>query len=69
MKSHLSVPVKAKLIITQENDTGVSPYCTTQAKGKAIKRVQNALPASPRKRRCVIESLAKYTGIVSSSQL
>ena len=44
-------------------DSEVSPYRTTQAKGKAVKRVRNALPASPRKRRCMIESLAKDAGI------
>jgi len=44
-------------------DLSVSPYRTTQAKGKAVKRVQNALPVSPRKRQCVIESLAKDAGI------
>lgn len=55
--------VKKKLTSCEELDLSVSPYRTTQAKGKAVKRVQNALPVSPRKRRCVIESLAKDAGM------
>lgn len=40
-----------------------TPYRSTQAKGKAIKRVQLALPLSPRKKLCVVESLAKAVGL------
>ena len=54
---------KEKVTNYQALDLEVSPYRTTQAKGKAVKSVRNALPASPRKRRCVIESLAKDAGI------
>lgn len=39
-----------------------SPYRTNQAKGKAVKRAVSSLPASPHKRRCVVESLAKQLG-------
>ena len=39
------------------------PYRSTQARGKAIKRAQSALPSSPRKRQCVVESLAKTVGL------
>jgi len=46
-----------------ESDVLVSPYRTTRAKGKAVKHVQHALPSSPRKRHCVIESIAKDVGI------
>ena len=34
-----------------------TPYSTTQARGKAIKRARLALPLSPRKRQCVVRSL------------
>ena len=54
---------KKKLTSCEGLHLNVSPYRTTQAKGKVVKRVQNALPVSPRKRRCVIESLAKDAGI------
>ena len=42
---------KKKVVNCQgsESDVLVSPYRTTQAKGKAVKRVQHALPSSPRK--------------------
>lgn len=40
-----------------------TPYRTTQARGKAIKRAQAHLPASPHKRRCVVESLARDSGL------
>ena len=39
------------------------PYRSTQARGKAIKRAQSALLSSPRKRQCVVESLAKTVGL------
>ena len=42
---------------------GTTPYRTTQARGKAIKRAQASLPASPHKRLCVVESLAKDAGL------
>ena len=40
-----------------------TPYRSTQALGKAVKRVQLSLPSSPRKKRCVIQNLAKRVGI------
>lgn len=54
---------------TSAGSTSTTPYRTTQARGKAIKRAQASLPASPHKRQCVVESLAKGAGltIVSSS--
>lgn len=54
---------KKKLMNCQGSESDASPYRTTQAKGKAVKRVQHALPSSPRKRLCVIESIAKDAGI------
>ena len=42
-----------------------TPYRSTQARGKAIKRAQASLPISPRKRQCVVESLAKTVGLNS----
>ena len=46
-----------------------TPYRTSQSVGKALKRAQVSLPSSPRKKRCVIENLAKRVGlgIVNSS--
>lgn len=41
----------------------LTPYRSTQARGKAIKRAQLSLPLSPRKRQCVVESLAKTVGL------
>ena len=40
-----------------------TPYRSSQARGKAIKRARSSLPASPDKRRCMIESLAKTIGL------
>ena len=40
-----------------------TPYHTTQAIGKAMKRAQTSLPLSPRKIRYVVESLAKKVGL------
>ena len=40
-----------------------TPYRTTQALGKAVKRAQTSLPASPSKRLCVVKSLAKKVGL------
>ena len=58
---------------SQPSTSGVSttPYRTTQARRKAIKQAQASLPASPHKRLCVVESLAKEAGltIVSSAPL
>ena len=45
------------------NSTGATPYRTTQALGKAVKRAQQSLPASPSKRLCVVQSLAKKVGL------
>ena len=56
---------------SKENDqlASVTPYRTSQSLGKAVKRAQCSLPFSPRKKRCVIENLAKRVGlqIVNSS--
>ena len=48
-----------------------TPYRSTQSLGKAVKRAQVSLPFSPRKKRCVIEHLAKRAGleIVNGSPL
>jgi len=40
---------KKKLMSCEGLDLSVSPYWTIQAKGKAVKRVQTALPVSPKK--------------------
>ena len=40
-----------------------TPYHSIQTLGKAVKRVQLSLPSSPRKKRCVIENLAKRVGL------
>jgi hypothetical protein len=40
-----------------------TPYRSTQALGKALKRAQQSLPASPSKRLCVVQSLAKKAGL------
>lgn len=40
-----------------------TPYRSTQAMGKAMKRAQISLPSSPRKILCVVESLAKKVGL------
>ena len=45
-----------------------TPYRSSQARGKAIKRVKQSLPFSPRKRRCVVEFIAMEVGLnVASS--
>ena len=44
-----------------------TPYRSTQARGKAIKRAQLSLPSSPLKRQCVVESLAKTVGLKVSA--
>ena len=41
----------------------VTPYRTVQARGKAIRHAQAALPISPRKKLCVVLSLAKQVGL------
>ena len=41
-----------------EPSTSSTPYRSSQARGKAIKRVKQSLPFSPRKRHCVVESIA-----------
>ena len=47
-----------------------TPYRTSQSVGKALKRALVSLPSSPRKKRGVIENLAKRVGleIVNSSK-
>ncbi len=40
-----------------------SPYRSSQARGKAIKRAAASLPFSPQKKRCVVETLAKQVGL------
>lgn len=40
-----------------------APYRSTQAMGKAVKRANTALPSSPRKKLCVVESLAVKVGL------
>ena len=40
-----------------------TPYRSTQATGKAMKRAQTSLPSSPRKIRYVVESIAKKVGL------
>ena len=44
-----------------------TPYRSTQAIGKAMKRAQTSLPSSPRKKRYVVESLAKKVGLIGDS--
>ena len=70
------LPVRKYRASKQSTDTsqpstsgGSTPYRSTQARGKAIKRAQASLPASPHKRLCAVESLAKGAGltIVGSS--
>ena len=39
-----------------------TPYRSTQSLGKAVRQAQISLPCSPRKRLCVVESLAKKIG-------
>ncbi len=39
-----------------------TPYSTTQTRGKAIKRASLALPLSPRKKHCVVRSIAESIG-------
>ncbi len=40
-----------------------TPYSTTQARGKAIKHASLALPLSPRKKHCVVRSIAESIGL------
>ncbi len=42
---------------------GSTPYRTTQALGKAVKRAQLGLPSSPSKRLYIVQSLAKKVGL------
>ncbi len=46
---------------------GSTTYRTSQALGKALKRVQSSLPASPSKRICVVQSLARKVGLTIQS--
>lgn len=55
---------------TRDDSTGTSdhpdretPYKTVQALGKAVKRVQQSLPFSPRKRKRVAAEVAKSAGL------
>ena len=51
-----------------EPSTSSTPYHSSQAKGKAIKRVKQSLPFSSKKRHCVVESIAMEVGLnVASS--
>ena len=53
-----------------EPSTPSTPYHSSQARGKAIKRVEQSLPFSPRKRCCVVESIAMEVGLnVASSSV
>ena len=40
-----------------------TPYCSRQALGKAIKRLERGLPSSPLKQRFVVEKLAQSVGV------
>ena len=49
-----------------QSDVGQSsttPYRSSQARGKAVKRAAAALPFSPKKKLCVVETLAKQVGL------
>ena len=45
-----------------QHDPSSTPYHSFQTRGKAIKRVKQSMPFSPRKRRCVVESIALEVG-------
>ena len=47
----------------QQSTSTCTPYRTSQSLGKAVKRAQVFLPSSPRKKRCIIENLAKKAGL------
>ena len=56
---------KSKPVTSQSLNT--TPYRSSQAFGKAMKRARTSLPTSPRKRQCVVEKLARTVGIALNS--
>ena len=54
---------RAKKRMERQQPNLATPYRTVQARGKAIRRAQAALPISPRKKMSVVESLAKQVGL------
>ena len=54
---------KQQLLQGESSQSQSSPYRSNQAKGKAVKRAVCSLPASPHKRLCVVETLAKTVGL------
>ena len=64
-KKRLETPQSTQAESSQPSTS--TPYRTYQSLGKAVKRAQVSLPSSPRKKRCVIENLAKKAGLSIAS--
>lgn len=64
MKKRRQRANKKALIMTIENQDGYTPYNTPQTLGKAIKKVERALPVSPRRRGAVLHKLCESANLL-----
>jgi hypothetical protein len=65
----LKKEIAAKLMAASSNDVPTEfAYTSPQALVKAVNKVSNLLPNSPRKKRAVISKLAKSSGISCSNK-